>query len=100
MYGSSFIIWTFIPRASSRQPIELAARPLPKLETTPPVTKMYLVIVFSLSACFSFFSLLHITPFFHLRVRFFRLRFFRFLRFLQCIHSCPEHITPLVSIYF
>src|ERR1051326_237019 len=29
------------PRASSRQPMEEAARPLPRLETTPPVTKMY-----------------------------------------------------------
>src|SRR5882757_818124 len=29
------------PRASSRQPMEAAARPLPRLDTTPPVTKMY-----------------------------------------------------------
>lgn len=29
------------PRLSSRQPIEAAARPLPKLDTTPPVTKTY-----------------------------------------------------------
>src|SRR3981189_106564 len=29
------------PRASSRQPIEAAARPLQRLDTTPPVTKMY-----------------------------------------------------------
>src|SRR6185369_167196 len=33
------------PRASSKAPIEDAASPLPKLETTPPVTKMYLGIV-------------------------------------------------------
>src|SRR5690348_5982943 len=32
------------PRLSSRQPIDEAARPLPRLETTPPVTKMYLGI--------------------------------------------------------
>src|SRR6185312_7128718 len=30
-----------MPRASSRQPIEAAARPLPSDDTTPPVTKMY-----------------------------------------------------------
>src|SRR5688572_11166490 len=35
---------TCSPRASSRQPIEDAANPLPRLETTPPVTKMYLGI--------------------------------------------------------
>jgi hypothetical protein len=33
---------TLSPRLSSRQPIEAAASPLPKDETTPPVTKMYL----------------------------------------------------------
>src|SRR5271156_2780353 len=32
---------TLIPRASRRQPIEAAARPLPSEDTTPPVTKMY-----------------------------------------------------------
>src|SRR5580704_7882827 len=41
-YGSNFIRLTFNPRLSSRQPIEAAANPLPKLDTTPPVTKMYL----------------------------------------------------------
>src|ERR1035438_7037987 len=30
-----------MPRASSRQPMEAAARPLPSEDTTPPVTKMY-----------------------------------------------------------
>src|SRR6202012_1914089 len=30
------------PRASSRQPMEAAARPFPNEDTTPPVTKMYL----------------------------------------------------------
>src|ERR1700735_430915 len=29
------------PRASSRQPIDAAAKPLPNDDTTPPVTKMY-----------------------------------------------------------
>src|SRR3954465_2121669 len=33
---------TLRPRLSSRHPIEAAARPFPKDETTPPVTKMYL----------------------------------------------------------
>src|SRR6185436_3709507 len=42
---------TLKPRASSRQPIEDAARPLPKLETTPPVTKMYLVMAAFLVQC-------------------------------------------------
>src|SRR5690348_6109367 len=44
MYGSNLISATCRPRFSSRQPIDEAARPLPRLETTPPVTKMYLGI--------------------------------------------------------
>src|ERR1700749_191346 len=32
---------TLRPRASRRQPMEAAARPLPSEDTTPPVTKMY-----------------------------------------------------------
>src|SRR5882672_6476178 len=48
MWESSLISVTRNPRASSKQPIEDAARPLPKLETTPPVTKMYLGITRSL----------------------------------------------------
>src|SRR5208282_6783389 len=40
-YGSNFIRFTRRPRLSSRQPIDAAARPLPKLDTTPPVTKTY-----------------------------------------------------------
>src|SRR3984885_1293557 len=40
-YGSNFIMFTRRPRLSSRHPIEAAARPLPKLDTTPPVTKTY-----------------------------------------------------------
>src|SRR5579862_1000834 len=34
-------MFTRSPRLSRRQPIEAAARPLPKLDTTPPVTKTY-----------------------------------------------------------
>src|SRR6185503_20756888 len=44
MYGSSFWRVTLRPRASSRHPMEAAANPLPRLETTPPVTKINLVI--------------------------------------------------------
>src|SRR5579862_2287565 len=40
-YGSNFIRLTFKPRLSSRHPIDAAASPLPKEDTTPPVTKMY-----------------------------------------------------------
>src|SRR5579862_3552415 len=40
-YGSNFIRLTFNPRLSSRHPIEAAASPLPREDTTPPVTKMY-----------------------------------------------------------
>src|SRR5579871_6102563 len=40
-YGSNFMRLTFSPRLSSRQPMEAAASPLPKEDTTPPVTKMY-----------------------------------------------------------
>src|SRR5580658_720091 len=40
-YGSHFWRVTLRPRLSSRQPIEAAATPFPREETTPPVTKMY-----------------------------------------------------------
>src|SRR5258705_3944832 len=43
MYGSILSIVTLRPRLSNRAPIDAAARPLPKDETTPPVTKMNLV---------------------------------------------------------
>src|ERR1051325_11906327 len=59
MYGSSLINDTLRPRASSKHPIEDAARPLPKLETTPPVTKIYLFI----------------TPFLYLRTWFWPIAF-------------------------
>src|SRR5580693_3956069 len=36
---------TLRPRLSSRQPIEAAASPLPKLDTTPPVTKTYFAVI-------------------------------------------------------
>src|SRR5439155_1713781 len=41
MYGSIFCSVTRNPRASNSAPIEAAASPLPRDETTPPVTKMY-----------------------------------------------------------
>src|SRR5256714_5168311 len=64
MYGSSLMQVTERPRASRRQPIEDAASPLPRLETTPPVTKMYLGIV-SLFSCWlqPFFSLARLVAF-------------------------------------
>src|SRR5918911_3488052 len=43
MYGSNFCMVTLRPRSTSRRPKEAAAMPLPKEDTTPPVTKMYLV---------------------------------------------------------
>src|ERR1041384_149063 len=48
MYGSSLISATCNPRLSSKHPIDDAARPFPRLETTPPVTKIYLGIRFSI----------------------------------------------------
>src|SRR5215212_1808636 len=44
MYGSSLTQVTLRPLASSRQPMLDAASPFPRLDTTPPVTKMYLGI--------------------------------------------------------
>ncbi len=43
MYGSNFCIVTLRPRSTSRRPSDAAAMPFPREETTPPVTKMYLV---------------------------------------------------------
>src|SRR5262245_26799925 len=40
MYGSIFWSVTRKPRASSSEPIDAAARPLPRDDTTPPVTQM------------------------------------------------------------
>src|SRR5580658_8119454 len=40
-YGSHFRSVTLRPRLSSRQPMEAAATPFPREETTPPVTKIY-----------------------------------------------------------
>ena len=42
-YGSSFCIVTRRPRDFRSMPSEEAVKPLPRLETTPPVTKMCLV---------------------------------------------------------
>src|SRR5579864_2644542 len=47
-YGSNFCSVTRSPRLSSRHPMDAAAMPLPRDETTPPVTKMYLAIGISL----------------------------------------------------
>src|SRR3989338_6244073 len=44
-YGSHFIRMTRRPRASRILPMEAEAMPLPRLETTPPVMKMYLGIL-------------------------------------------------------
>src|SRR6476659_10824640 len=43
MYGSNFCIVTLSPRSTNSRPNEAAAMPFPREETTPPVTKMYLV---------------------------------------------------------
>src|SRR5260370_40394803 len=43
-YGSNFCSVTRSPRLSSRHPMDAAAMPLPRDETTPPVTNMYLAI--------------------------------------------------------
>src|SRR5213079_3055852 len=40
-YGSNFWSWTRRPRAFSSRPSEAATIPLPRAETTPPVTKTY-----------------------------------------------------------
>ena len=45
MYGSSFVMVTFKPRASKIAASEEAAMPLPKDDTTPPVINMNFVII-------------------------------------------------------
>src|SRR5271155_1476680 len=45
IYGSIWRKVSFTPRASSKAPSSAAARPLPSEETTPPVTKMNLVLL-------------------------------------------------------
>jgi len=47
IYGSSFNMVTFKPRASRIAANEAAAIPLPRDDTTPPVTKIYLVVMFT-----------------------------------------------------
>src|SRR4051812_33443377 len=42
-YGSNFCTWTWSPRALRRRPSEAAVMPLPRDETTPPVTNTYFV---------------------------------------------------------
>src|SRR5580693_925407 len=55
-YGSNFIRFTRRPRLSSRQPMEAAARPLPRLDTTPPVTKTYFADIDATSFLFVWFG--------------------------------------------
>src|SRR3979409_1573794 len=43
MYGSNFCMVTLRPRSTSNRPNDAAAKPFPTEDTTPPVTKMYLV---------------------------------------------------------
>src|SRR6187200_640412 len=43
IYGSNFWTWTFRPRAFRSRPSEAAVMPLPRDETTPPVTNTYFV---------------------------------------------------------
>ena len=49
MYGSIFKIVTLSPRLSKRAPMEAAANPFPKDDTTPPVTKIYLVLIVAIA---------------------------------------------------
>src|SRR5215211_5267383 len=44
-YGSNFCAKTSRPRAFSRRPSEAATMPFPSADTTPPVTKTYLVLI-------------------------------------------------------
>src|SRR5881409_3142070 len=50
MYGSSLRKLILNPRASSSEPIEALASPLPNEESTPPVTKMYFIRIASRAA--------------------------------------------------
>lgn len=43
MYGSNFCMVTFMPRLFRRRPIDAAVMPLPREDTTPPVTKIYFI---------------------------------------------------------
>src|SRR3984885_9738445 len=51
-YGSNFWQVTLTPRLSNRQPMDAAAMPLPRDETTPPVTNIYLANSMYLPCCF------------------------------------------------
>src|SRR6218665_2392816 len=55
MYGSSFIMVTLRPRDSRIAASDAAAMPFPSEETTPPVTKMYLVMSASPSGNSAFY---------------------------------------------
>src|SRR5689334_718802 len=50
MYGSILSIVTLRPRLSSSAPIDAAASPLPRDETTPPVTKINLVFTVAINS--------------------------------------------------
>jgi hypothetical protein len=56
IYGSNFCIATDSPRLFSSLPNDAAVMPLPKEETTPPVTKIYFAIFFHLLMSISFFD--------------------------------------------
>src|SRR5574344_1041855 len=45
MYGSNFWIVTLMPRLFKSRPSDAAVIPLPKEDTTPPVTKIYFAIL-------------------------------------------------------
>src|SRR5581483_3373031 len=51
MYGSSFSRHTETPRPRSSRPSDATVIPLPTDDTTPPLTKMYLVTLASLRGC-------------------------------------------------
>ena len=61
MYGSNFCMVTLYPRAFKSLPREAAVIPLPRPDTTPPVTKMYFTAIahssFSMIFILSFFLL-------------------------------------------
>src|SRR5690606_7646534 len=77
MYGSNFWIVTRRPRSTSSRPIDAAAMPFPRDDTTPPMMKMYLVgcrlcsLIARLSSCVLFTSQLLLRP----------------LRVSECVHA-------------
>src|SRR6266568_3377284 len=108
IYGSSFISVTRRPRASSKHPIEEAARPLPRLETTPPVTKMYLGIRSSRAKGKRKKENRKEKPHRHLRVFHFYLlpfylltsRFGRIVGFFLVVIDSPAQVLPDFNSFF